>query len=84
MLWDLSKNYTALNITCQSLQGHQQLRSMAFAHVDANCVVVVVSTDSTGLHKQPGSHQDLPTELHVLMLIQDFLSISAEPTYMKK
>lgn len=56
---------------------------MAVARADANCVVAVASTDSTGLHKQPESQQDLPTELHVLTLIQDFLSISAEPTYMK-
>lgn len=66
------KKYTALKITCQSLQGHQQLRSMAFARVDANCAVVVVNTDSTGLHKQHESHRDLPGELHVLMLLQDF------------
>lgn len=43
----------------------------------------MVSTDSTVLHKQPESHQDLSGELHVVTLIQDFLSISAEPTYMK-
>lgn len=56
---------------------------MAFVHIDANCAVVVVSTGSTGLYKQPGSHQDHPIELHALKLTQDFLSIPVEPTQMR-